>query len=57
MNTGEIIKKLVTAENYIEERIKVSDQFIDMIKTCLPSDYDYIKEKEDAYQELIKLLA
>jgi len=57
MNIGERIKKLVTADSYLDERVKVSDQFIDMVRDCLPSDYDYIKEKESAYQELVRLLS
>ena len=56
MTVGEHITKLVKAENYLEERLKVSDEFIDMVRTCMPSHYDYIKDKEEAYQEIVKLL-
>ena len=56
MTVCEHITKLVKAENYLEERLKVSDEFIDMVRTCMPSHYDYIKDKEEAYQEIVKLL-
>ena len=56
MNVGEHITKLVKAESYLEERLKVSDDFMDMVRTCMPSHYEYIKDKEENYQEIIKLL-
>ena len=55
MTTGEIIKMLINAENYAKVRCTISDDFINFVKEMLPSDYDYIAEKEQAYQELIKL--
>ena len=30
--------------------------FINFVREMLPSDYDYIAEKEQAYQDLLKLL-
>lgn len=56
MTTGEIIKQLINAENYTQVRLGVSDEFIDFVREMLPSDYDYFAEKEQAYQDLIKLL-
>lgn len=56
MNVGEILDKLIKSENYLSERTKVTDQFIDMVRTCMPSHYDYIREKEEAYQGILKLL-
>lgn len=56
MTTGEIIKQLITAENYTQVRMGISDEFINFVKEMLPSDYDYFAEKERAYQDLIKLL-
>jgi hypothetical protein len=56
MTTGEIIKQLINAENYTQVRIGISDEFINFVKEILPSDYDYFAEKEQAYQDLIKLL-
>lgn len=56
MTTGEIIKQLINAENYTQVRIGISDEFINFVKVMLPSDYDYFAEKEQAYQDLIKLL-
>ncbi len=55
MTVGETMKKLVTAEDYNIVRATVSDEFIDMAK-CMLGDFDYIKEKEEKYQELIKFL-
>jgi len=46
MTTGEIITKLIKAENYFEERIKISDEFIDFVKVMMSRDYEYFKEKE-----------
>ena len=56
MKTGEIIKQLITAENYAEVRMTISDRFINFVKIMLPRDYEYFEEKEEAYQELIRLL-
>ncbi len=55
MKTGEIIKKLIDADNYVEERSKVSAVFIDFIKEFMARDYEYITEKEENYQRIIKL--
>ena len=55
MTIGDIMKSLVMAEDYNEARIKVSDEFINMAKVML-SDYEYIREKEEKYQELLKIL-
>ena len=56
MNVGEILDKLIKSENYLSERTKVTDQFIDMVRTCMPSHYEHIREKEEAYQGILKLL-
>jgi len=56
MTTREIIKQLINAENYTQVRVGVSDDFINFVREMLPSDYDYFAEKEQAYQDLIKLL-
>ena len=55
MTTGEIIKQLITAENYPQVRMGISDEFINFVKEILPADYDYFAEKEQSYQALIKL--
>ncbi len=55
MTIGDIMKRLITAEDYNTVRMTVSDQFIDMAKAML-GDFEYIKEKEEKYQELIKSL-
>jgi hypothetical protein len=56
MTTGEIIKQLINSEDYTQVRIGISDEFINFVREILPSDYDYFAEKEQAYQDLIKLL-
>ena len=56
MTTGEIIKMLINAENYAKVRCTISDDFVNFVREMLPSDYDYIAEKEQAYQDLLKLL-
>lgn len=54
MTVGEIIKMLINAENYAKVRCIISDEFINFVREMLPSDYDHIAEKEQAYQELLK---
>ena len=56
MTVGEALKKLVTAENYTQVRMTISDEFINFIKDMLPSDYEYIEEKENNYQEMLIIL-
>lgn len=56
MTVGETLKKLITAENYLTERMKVSDEFINLIREMLPYDYEYIQEKEEDYQKQIVFL-
>lgn len=54
MTVGNIMKSLVMAEDYNEARMKVSDEFINMAKVML-SDYEYVREKEEKYQELLEI--
>lgn len=56
MTIGETLKVLEKADNYLLERIYISDKFIDMVKTMMPSSYEIISEKEDLYIEMIGLL-
>jgi hypothetical protein len=56
MTVGEALKKLVTAENYTQVRMTISDEFINFIKDMFPSDYEYIEEKENNYQEMLIIL-
>jgi hypothetical protein len=56
MTVQEILKKLITAENYLEVRMTISDDFISFVKDTLPTDYDYISEKEENYQQLLEFL-
>ena len=56
MTIGEIIKTLVKTDNYLEERMKISDKTINMIREMMPHDYDDFKEREEAYQSLIEMM-
>ena len=51
MTIGDIIKTLVNTDNYFEERGKISDETIEMIKTLMYFDYELFEEKENDYQE------
>ena len=57
MTVKEQLKKLKTTENYYTEKTTVSDDFIDMVKVMLPSDYEDIEEKENDYIEICKILS
>lgn len=57
MTTGEVIKMLINAESYAKVRCTISDDFINFVREMLPSDCDYIAEKEQAYQDLLKLIS
>ena len=56
MTIHEIIKLLVTSDNYLEARLTVSDDAIDLIKEHMPSQYDLFAEKEEAFINLSKIL-
>jgi hypothetical protein len=56
MTVGEIINSLITAENYAEIRMTIDDNFILFIKDMMPGDYELLKQKEERYQALVKLL-
>jgi len=56
MTIGQILKRLITADSYAIERIKFSDDLIDFIRESLPHDYEYIAEKETAYQAVIPFI-
>ena len=56
MTVGETLNELINAESYLTVRMTISDEFIDFVRENLPSDYEYIAEKEEWYQKLIKLL-
>lgn len=56
MTVGEILKMLESSEEYVRDRITVSDEFIEMAKVMLPYDFERIKDKEKDYQDLIRLL-
>jgi len=56
MTVGETIKILDKSENYLKDRLTVSDEFIDMVKTMMPCDYERIQEKEEHYLNLVSML-
>ena len=51
MTVGERMKMLITAEDYYSVRAVTSDEFKAML-----GDYEYIREKEDQYQDMMKML-
>jgi len=53
---GEIARRLAGTDNYLRERMTVSDEFIDFVRENLPRDYEYFAEKEAAYQKVLELL-
>jgi hypothetical protein len=53
MTIGEHIKQLVNAPDYNIVRMFIGDSFIEFLKENMPSSYDLIKEKEEAYQKLL----
>tara|TARA_R110000782_G_scaffold252394_1_gene340180 strand:+ start:3751 stop:3942 length:192 start_codon:yes stop_codon:yes gene_type:complete len=53
MTVGETLRMLEKSENYTLDRVRISDEFIDMVKNMLPSDYERIADKEDAYVKFI----
>jgi hypothetical protein len=56
MTIGEVLKQLITAENYAEVRKTIPDNLISFIKEMLPDDYGYIEAKEESYQEVLTIL-
>ena len=53
MTVGETLRMLEKSENYMLDRIRISDEFIDMVKNMLPSDYERIADKEEAYLKFL----
>ena len=53
MTVGETLRMLEKSENYILDRVRISDEFIDMVKNMLPSDYERIAEKEEFYLKFL----
>lgn len=56
MTVKETLRLLEKSENYILERSKISDEFIEMVKTMLPYDYERIADKEKNYLEVLSIL-
>jgi hypothetical protein len=55
MTVGETLRMLEKSENYMLDRIRISDEFIDMVKNMMPSDYERIAEKEDLYIGMLNM--
>tara|TARA_R100001244_G_scaffold3654_4_gene4918 strand:+ start:1021 stop:1212 length:192 start_codon:yes stop_codon:yes gene_type:complete len=56
MTVGETLKMLENSENYTEDRLTVSDEFIEMAKVMLPYDFERIQTKEKDYEDLLDLI-
>lgn len=54
MTVGETLRMLEKSENYTLDRVRISDEFIDMVKNMLPSDYERIAEKEENYLKVLE---
>ena len=55
MKIKEIVKMLVEASSYAEARLTVDDSVIQLLKDFTPAYYDLIREKEEAYQQVLSL--
>jgi hypothetical protein len=53
MTVGETLRMLEKSENYTLDRVRISDEFINMVKNMLPSDYEKIADKEEAYLKFL----
>ena len=53
MNVGETIDLLVSTDDYLNVRSKISDQFIEMMKFMYSEKYKLIEGKEESYNEFI----
>lgn len=53
MTVQETLMMLEKSENYTIDRIRIADEFINMVKNMLPSDYERIAEKEESYLKFI----
>ena len=38
---------------YTKQKVRISDEFINMVKNMLPSDYERIADKEEAYLKFL----
>lgn len=56
MTVGETLIMLEQSENYILDRAKISDEFINMVKIMMPRDYIRIAEKEETYNQMLAFL-
>ena len=54
MTIGKMLRTLEDAENYSVERVKISDQFMNMAKSMISDDFDRIREKEETYMKNLK---
>ena len=56
MTVGDTLKMLENSKNYAEDRMTVSDEFIEMAKVMLPYDFERIEFKEKDYQDILDLI-
>ena len=56
MTVNELIKELINTDNYLELRMRTHDDFIEFVKSTMPSDYEYFREREESFQGLIGLI-
>jgi len=53
MTVGEKIRLLKESDEYLIDRSKTPDEFIEMVKVMMPDDYKEIEDKEKYYQYTI----
>jgi len=52
VKVGEIITELIKGKNYLTFRLTLDDDMIDFIKENMPREYEYFREKEEAFKFL-----
>jgi hypothetical protein len=58
MTVGEIIDVLINSEvpEYHHKRLNISEEFIEMIMEIFPDEYSKIRNKEEEFQNILRIL-
>jgi hypothetical protein len=59
MTVEERIKTLTECEEheYLNARLEINEEFIDMIKTIFPEEWIKLKPREEQYQNVLRVLS
>jgi hypothetical protein len=49
----ETLRMLEKSENYFLDRVRISKEFINMVKNMMPSEYERIAKEEELYNEML----